>query len=68
FMTVNLAIGLFTPPVGLNLFVAAGISGTSIGRLSIGVLPFIVASLIILMLITFIPQISTFLPDLLNVK
>ncbi len=68
FMTVNLAIGLFTPPVGLNLFVAAGISDTSIGRLSIGVLPFIVASLIILMLITFIPQISTFLPDLLNVK
>ncbi|WP_262173928.1 TRAP transporter large permease [Saccharococcus sp. Marseille-Q5394] len=68
FMTVNLAIGLFTPPVGLNLFVAAGISGTSIGRLSIGVMPFIVSSIIILLLITFVPQISTFLPDLLNVK
>lgn len=68
FMTVNLAIGLFTPPVGLNLFVAAGISNTSIGQISKGVFPFVVSSVIILLLITFIPQISTFLPDLLNIK
>lgn len=68
FMTVNLAIGLFTPPVGLNLFVAAGISNTSIGQISRGVLPFVVSSIIILFLITYIPQISTFLPDLLNIK
>ena len=68
FMTVNLAIGLFTPPVGLNLFVAAGISNTSIGQISRGVLPFVVSSVIILLLITYIPQISTFLPDLLNIK
>lgn len=68
FMTVNLAIGLFTPPVGLNLFVAAGISNTSIGKISRGVFPFVVSSVIILLLITYIPQISTFLPDLLNIK
>ncbi|WP_153721701.1 TRAP transporter large permease [Sporosarcina cascadiensis] len=68
FMTVNLAIGLFTPPVGLNLFVAAGISNMSIGQVSRGVLPFVVSSIIILFLITYIPQISTFLPDLLNIK
>ncbi|ARF14392.1 TRAP transporter large permease [Sporosarcina ureae] len=68
FMTVNLAIGLFTPPVGLNLFVAAGISNISIGQISKGVLPFVVSSVIILLLITYIPQISTFLPDLLNIK
>ncbi|PID06229.1 MULTISPECIES: TRAP transporter large permease [unclassified Sporosarcina] len=68
FMTVNLAIGLFTPPVGLNLFVAAGISNTSIGQISKGVLPFVVSSVIILLLITYIPQISTFLPNLLNIK
>ena len=67
-MTVNLAIGLFTPPVGLNLYVAAGISGTNIVEISRGVVPFIVAALIVLMLVTYIPQISTFLPDLLNVK
>lgn len=68
FMTVNLAIGLFTPPVGLNLFVAAGISNSTIGKLSRGVIPFVVASIIVLLLITYIPWFSTFLPDLLNVK
>lgn len=68
FMTVNLAIGLFTPPVGLNLYVAAGISKTNIIGISKGVLPFIVAAIIVLMFITFIPAISTFLPDLMNVK
>ncbi|WP_144509613.1 TRAP transporter large permease [Bacillus sp. FJAT-22090] len=68
FMTVNLAIGLFTPPVGLNLYVATGISKTSLGEISRGVLPFVVSSIIILLLITYIPQISTFLPDLMNIK
>lgn len=68
FMTVNLAIGLFTPPVGLNLYVAAGISKTNIIGISRGVVPFIVAAIIVLMFITFVPAISTFLPDLMNVK
>lgn len=68
FMTVNLAIGLFTPPVGLNLYVATGISKTSLGEISLGVIPFVVSSIIILLLITYIPQISTFLPDLMNIK
>lgn len=67
-MTVNLAIGLFTPPVGLNLYVAAGISQTNIVEISRGVVPFIIAAIIVLMLVTYIPQLSTFLPDLLNVK
>ena len=68
FMTVNLAIGLFTPPVGLNLYVATGISGTTLGEISRGVLPFVASSIIILLLITFVPWFSTFLPDLLNIK
>lgn len=67
FMTVNLAIGLFTPPVGLNLYVASGISGSSLLDLSKAIIPFLVASLIVLLLITYIPAISTFLPDLLQV-
>lgn len=67
FMTVNLAIGLFTPPVGLNLYVASGISGSSLLDISKAILPFLFASLIVLLLITFIPVISTFLPDLLQV-
>ncbi len=68
FMTVNLAIGLFTPPVGLNLYVASGISGSSLLGISKAIIPFLVASLIVLMLITYIPFISTFLPDLLKVN
>ncbi|MCM3610166.1 TRAP transporter large permease [Planococcus sp. MERTA32b] len=68
FMTVNLAIGLFTPPVGLNLYVAAGISKTNIVDISKGVLPFVAAAIIVLMLVTYIPALSTFLPDLLNIK
>ncbi|MDQ0429432.1 C4-dicarboxylate transporter DctM subunit [Planomicrobium stackebrandtii] len=68
FMTVNLAIGLFTPPVGLNLYVAAGISKTNIVEISRGVVPFIIAAIIVLLMVTYIPELSTFLPDLLNVK
>src|SRR5690625_218988 len=67
FMTVNLAIGLFTPPVGLNLYVASGISGSSLLDLSKAIIPFLIAALIVLLLITYIPFISTFLPDLLQV-
>lgn len=66
FMTVNLAIGLFTPPVGLNLYVASGISGSSLVSISRAVIPFVVASIIVLLLITYIPFFSTFLPDLLD--
>lgn len=68
FMTINLAIGLFTPPVGLNLYVAANISKTNIIDISKGVVPFVIASIIVLLLVTYIPAISTFLPDLFNVK
>lgn len=60
-MVVNLAIGFFTPPVGVNLFVASGISGVSIEALSKAVLPFLVAMLITLLFLTFIPQISLML-------
>lgn len=66
-MTVNLAIGLFTPPVGLNLYVASGISGVSLASLSKSIIPYLIASIIVLLLITYIPSLSTFLPDLLGV-
>ena len=61
FMTVALCIGFLTPPVGTNLFVACGISGLSIMQLSRAVLPFILAMLIVLLLITYVPQISLLL-------
>lgn len=68
FMTVNLAIGLFTPPVGVNLYVACGQAGVSLTQISRAILPFVIASIIVLILITYVPSITTFLPDLLGVK
>ncbi|MCM3744044.1 TRAP transporter large permease [Sporosarcina luteola] len=60
-MVVNLAIGFITPPLGVNLFVASGISGLSLESLSRAVIPFVFAMIFTLLLITFIPQLSLFL-------
>lgn len=63
-LTVNLAIGFCTPPLGVNLFVASGISGVSIEKLSIAILPFFIGMLILLGFITYVPEISLLLPSL----
>ncbi|MFY0681669.1 MAG: TRAP transporter large permease [Thalassovita sp.] len=63
-ITVNLAIGFCTPPLGVNLFVASGISGVSIEQLSKAILPFFAGMLVLLMLITYVPAISLALPSL----
>ncbi|WP_078392873.1 TRAP transporter large permease [Shouchella patagoniensis] len=65
-MTVSLAIGLFTPPVGLNLFVASGISGVSSEQIVKGVAPFLIASLVVLLIVMYVPAVSNWLPDLLG--
>ena len=57
-MIVNLAIGLVTPPVGVNLYVACGIAKVDLKGISKAVIPLIIASLIVLLLVTYIPQIS----------
>lgn len=67
-MTVNLAIGMVTPPVGVNLYVACGISKISLKEISLSVLPFILASVIALLLTTYIPQIALLLPEILGIK
>ncbi|MGO3072127.1 MAG: TRAP transporter large permease [Brevibacterium linens] len=67
FMTVNLAIGLFTPPVGLNLYVGAGIGKIRLEEVARGIMPFLICAIIALLLITYIPAISNWLPDLLGV-
>ena len=67
-MTVNLAIGQVTPPVGVNLYVAAPIAKVNLKQISKGVLPYMLASLVVLFLITYFPQITTFLPNILGVK
>lgn len=60
-MIVNLAIGLFTPPVGVNLYVGCGIADVKIKDISAAVVPLLIASLIVLLLVTYIPQISLLL-------
>lgn len=64
-MVVNGAIGMFTPPFGLNLFVASGATDTPLSELVKTVGPWIILSIIALLLITYIPWISMVLPDLL---
>jgi C4-dicarboxylate transporter DctM subunit len=61
---LNLIIGLTTPPVGICLFVASSIGKISIGRVSLAGLPFLTVSIIVLLLVTYIDQISLFLPNL----
>jgi C4-dicarboxylate transporter DctM subunit len=62
-MVLNLAIGLVTPPVGVNLYVACGLGHVSLKEISKSVVPFVVASITVLLLVTYIPAISMFLPS-----
>ncbi|GHE21814.1 TRAP transporter large permease [Halomonas urumqiensis] len=62
---VALAIGMATPPVGITLFATCSISGVSIGELSRMVLPFLVTLIACLMLLAFVPLLSTWLPGLM---
>ncbi len=64
-MVVNLEIGLVTPPVGLNLFVAAGITKMPIGEVIRAALPWLGVLLSFLVIVTYIPQVSLLLPNLL---
>ena len=65
-ITVNLAVGLITPPVGLNLYVACGISKIGIEEISQAVLPLLGATLVALIAVTYMPWISLALPTLLG--
>lgn len=57
-MIVNLAIGLFTPPVGVNLYVACNVAKINIGQITKAIIPLIVAALVVLLLVTYIAQFS----------
>lgn len=65
-MVVNLAIGTITPPVGLDLFVASAITKVPLERVMRAVFPYLVGLLINLIIFTFVSDIITFLPNLLN--
>jgi TRAP-type C4-dicarboxylate transport system permease large subunit len=63
-MVVNLALGMITPPFGVNLFAACTVAKISYERIIPPILPFVVVVVGCLAVITFVPQISLFLRDL----
>jgi C4-dicarboxylate transporter DctM subunit len=65
-MVVNMQIGLVTPPVGLNLFVTAGVAGMSMAAVIRAAVPWLMVLLCVLILVTYIPAISLFLPSVLG--
>jgi C4-dicarboxylate transporter DctM subunit len=62
-MTVNVAVGMFTPPFGLNLFVAQTVLGVPLETLYRGVLPFAAVQILALLIITYWPELSLFLAN-----
>lgn len=61
-MTINMELGMITPPVGLNLFVVSGIAKEKLGEVVKGVIPFIILMIVYLALIVLFPQMSLWLP------
>ena len=57
-MIVNLAIGLFTPPVGVNLYVACGVADVNLKEISRAVIPLLIASIAVLLIVTYVPAVS----------
>jgi C4-dicarboxylate transporter DctM subunit len=65
-MTVNMEIGLCHPPVGLNLYVASGIAKMGITELTVAVWPWLLAMLVFLVIVTYVPELSLWLPRVLG--
>ncbi|MFL4977144.1 MAG: TRAP transporter large permease [Xanthobacteraceae bacterium] len=65
-MTVNMEVGLCHPPVGLNLYVASGIAKMGITELTVAVWPWLVAMLVFLVVVTYVPELSLWLPRVLG--
>jgi C4-dicarboxylate transporter DctM subunit len=64
-MVVNMEIGMITPPVGLNLFVTAGVAKMSVTNVIKAALPWVAIMFVFLLLVTYVPSISTWLPTTL---
>jgi len=67
-LVLNLMIGLITPPVGMSLFVTSKVAGVKLEKLCVAILPFIIPLVITLALITYIPSLVTFLPNVVFAK
>jgi C4-dicarboxylate transporter DctM subunit len=64
-MVVNMEVGMCHPPVGLNLYVASGITKMGISELTVAVLPWLMTMIGFLLLVTYVPALSTWLPNLI---
>ena len=62
-MTINMELGMITPPVGLNLFVVSGIAKEKLGEVVRGVIPFIILMIVFLAIVVLWPQLSLWLPE-----
>jgi C4-dicarboxylate transporter DctM subunit len=65
-MTVNLAIGMYTPPFGLNIFMSQVIFKARVSQIYHGVFPFFCLQLVVLALVTYVPSLSLYLPGMLR--
>lgn len=65
-MVVNLAIGMITPPVGINLFVASQISNIKLATISRAIIPFVIILFVDVLILSFIPFLSTWIPSLMK--
>ena len=65
-VVLNLMIGLITPPVGLCLYVACGIAKISLERISVAVIPFLIVEIVTLLIVTYWPFLTLWLPNLLG--
>jgi TRAP-type C4-dicarboxylate transport system permease large subunit len=64
-MIMNLMIGTLTPPIGVVLYVTAKVADVSFERITKATLPFLIPLLVVLLLVTLIPQLTMFLPSLI---
>jgi len=65
-VTLNIGIGMITPPFGLDIFVASSTLNKPVITIISGIWPFLLVNIIVLLIITYVPEISTFLPNLMR--
>jgi len=65
-VTLNIGIGMITPPFGLDIFVASSTLNKPVITIIRGILPFLLVNIFVLLIITYIPEVSTFLPSLIT--
>ena len=65
-ITVNMEVGMCHPPVGLNLYVASGITKMGISELTVAVMPWLITMIVFLVIVTYWPSLSIWLPKMMG--